>query len=169
MLNVFPMRMVTRNYVAKSEHKTLVFSVYDLSPCTVTRLPSTPPYRIGVETLHWWLHPSKATPVWWGSSSRHGPLSTLLMRYNKCLKWFMLHICVPLVCKVWTAHVCSVTNAVHIHANTYHRMGGLSSTLRHRRDMRTLWSYCLRQRLTQKWERSVSNIMIWNVFMEYSG
>jgi len=51
--------------------------------------------------------------------------------------------------KVLTAHVCTVTNAVHMHVTcTYHRMGGLPSTLQHRRDMRMLWSCCLRQRLT---------------------
>ena len=37
--------------------------------------------------------------------------------------------------------------------HTYHRMGGLPSTLQHRRDVRMLWSCCLRQRLTQSWKQ----------------
>ena len=47
--------------------------------------------------------------------------------------------------KVWAAHICS---AYTLYMHTYHRMGGLPSTLQHRRDMRMLWSCCLSQKLT---------------------
>ena len=107
-----------------------------------------------METLHWRLHRPKATPVWWGSSSRQKPLSTLLTRYNVNIRSdsCLVSICLLYVI-VLTAHICSVTNAVCIHTHTYYRMGVLPSTLQHREDMRMLWSSCLMQRLTQNWKK----------------
>ena len=139
------------------------------SPCELISIPYPPSLRMG--PLHWSLHLPKAIPLWWGWSSRQGPLSTPLTRYitryivNVTMLTmdpiFPLPISISgvtndtciLYVKVWIAHVYSGTNAVHIHVHTYHRMGGLPSTLQHRRDMRMLWSCCLRQRLTQNWKQ----------------
>ena len=74
---------------------------------------------------------------------------------NKVCKWTLgaTHALYPCAFCMWWCGLfmfAVFTDAVHVHAHTYHRMGGLLSTLQH---MRMLWNSCLKQTLIQNWKQ----------------
>ena len=57
-------------------------------------------------------------------SNRHVCVSVTIA-VHITLSMYLLYV------KVWAAHACSVANTVPTSAHTYHRVGGLPSTLQH--------------------------------------